>query len=85
LQERITRLEDENAALREEQQLLEDEQQRLEAERERRRGENGGCGGGRWPDHGADPALAVASTLSSRLLGHTPQRGTASYLGLLSS
>jgi exonuclease VII large subunit len=40
LQERITRLEDENAALREEQQLLEDEQQRLEAERERLRGEN---------------------------------------------
>jgi transposase len=40
LQERITRLEDENAALREEQRLLEDEQQRLEAERERLGGEN---------------------------------------------
>ena len=40
LQERIARLEDENAALREEQQRLEDEQQRLEAEGERLRGEN---------------------------------------------
>jgi transposase len=40
LQERIARLEDENAVLREEQQRLEDEQQRLEAEREWLRGEN---------------------------------------------
>ena len=40
LQQRIARLEDENAAFREEQQRLEDEQQRLEAERERLRGEN---------------------------------------------
>ena len=40
LQQRIARLEDENAALREEQQRLEDEQQRLEVERERLRGEN---------------------------------------------
>jgi hypothetical protein len=29
--------------------------------------------GGRRPDHGADPGLAVASTLPTRLLGHTPQ------------
>jgi hypothetical protein len=29
--------------------------------------------GGRWPDHGTDPGLAVASTLRARLLGHTPQ------------
>ena len=40
LRERITRLEDENAALREEQQRLEREQERLEAERERLGGEN---------------------------------------------
>ena len=40
LRERITRLEDENAALREEQQRLEREHQRLEAERERLGGEN---------------------------------------------
>jgi hypothetical protein len=41
--------------------------------------------GGRCPDHGADPGLAVASTLPTRLLEHTPQQGTANYLGLLSS
>jgi exonuclease VII large subunit len=40
LGQRISWLEDENAALREEQQRLEREHQRLEAERERLRGEN---------------------------------------------
>jgi hypothetical protein len=40
LQERIARLEDENAALRDEQQRLEREHERLEAERERLREQN---------------------------------------------
>jgi transposase len=40
LQERIARLEDENAALRDEQQRLEGEHERLEAERERLREQN---------------------------------------------
>jgi hypothetical protein len=40
-------------------------------------------GGG--PDHGADPGLAVASTPSARLLGHSPERGGAHSPGLLST
>jgi hypothetical protein len=43
-----------------------------------------GAGGG-GPNYGADPGLALASTLPTRLLRHTPQRGKAHYLGVLST
>ena len=41
--------------------------------------------GGRRPDHGADPSLAVASTSPIRLLGHSSPCTTADALGLLST
>jgi hypothetical protein len=41
--------------------------------------------GGRWPDHGADPGLAVASTSPTRLPGRSSQCATANSLGLLST